>query len=45
MKNKKIKLAETVNLTFVGKNEEGEDEFIGTEKQWTKFDNLLNKNL
>lgn len=32
-------------LVYSGKNEEGEDEFIGTEAQWHEYETLLDEKL
>lgn len=36
----KKEIGEKAGLVYVGKNEEGENEFIGTKEQWAKADEL-----
>lgn len=39
----KIKLAEECGMVYSGKDAEGELEFIGTQEEWYKFSQELNK--
>ena len=39
-----LKLAEEAGLLYIGKNEDGEFLFMGSDSQWTKFENLKIKN-
>ena len=37
------KLAEALNMPFAGLNEDGEPEFIGSDKQWREFESLIDE--
>lgn len=41
--NEEIKLAEECGLATLGKNEDGEQEYMGTNKQWGDFNKALSK--
>ena len=42
MKNLKVKLAEHAGLQSIGKNKNGEEQFIGEDKEFKIFDELQN---
>lgn len=40
MEDVEIKLAEEAGLVYTGKNEDGDEEFIGTKQEWQEFERL-----
>ncbi len=43
LEKKDFRNHERAGLAYSGKNYEGEDEWIGTDKQWTDYENLANE--
>lgn len=40
MEDYELQLAKEAGLIYQGKNEDGEDEFLGTKQEWEEFERL-----